>query len=93
MIDWRLTALVAGVAAVGAVSGSALSPRLPQRVLRRAFACLVLAMASVLVAAQLPPAVRMALLPWWPLWLAAAAAVMALLCRRSLHGPGALGAS
>jgi uncharacterized membrane protein YfcA len=92
-VSWPLTALVAGVAAIGAVSGSVLSPRLPQRILRRAFACLVLTMGVILVAGQVPPPIRAALLPWWPLWLAVGAAAMAVLCRRTFHGPRALGVS
>jgi uncharacterized membrane protein YfcA len=91
-VDWTAAALVAGVAAGGAVSGGVLATHLPARALRRAFACLVLGMGVFLLAEQLPPGIRSILVPWWPLWLAAAAAAMALLCRRALHRPGAVGA-
>ena len=89
-VDWTSTALVAGVAAVGAVGGGLLSTHLPQRVLRRAFACLVFAMGVFLVAGHLPPPLRSALAPWWPLGLVAVGAVMTLLCRWTLRSPATL---
>jgi uncharacterized membrane protein YfcA len=91
-VEWTSTALVASVAALGAVSGGMLATRLAPRVLRRAFACLVLVMGLFLVAEQLPPVARSVLLPWWPLWLAAIAVVTAALCRRAFHSPGTVGA-
>jgi uncharacterized membrane protein YfcA len=89
-VAWPATGLVLVVAALGAVGGGVLAPRLPERMLRRAFGCLVLAMAVFLLAQQLPPATRAMLVPWWPLWLLAAAATTVTLCRRALRGPGAL---
>jgi uncharacterized membrane protein YfcA len=91
-VDWTAAALVAGVAAGGAVSGGVLATHLPPHALRRAFACLILGIGVFLLAEQLPPGIRSILAAWWPLWLAAAIAAMALVCRRALNPPGTVGA-
>jgi uncharacterized membrane protein YfcA len=90
-IEWKLVGVVAGVAAVGAVVGGMLSARVPQARLRRGFACLVLALAVLLVFEQLPVAARSAVVPWWPLWLAAVATTAAALCRRAARAAQVVG--
>jgi uncharacterized membrane protein YfcA len=86
---WTLTALLAAAAAAGAVTGGALTPRVPQDVLRRLFACLVLGLGVFVAVAQAPATLPA---PWWPLGLAGVLAVAAMLCRRAFRPPAALGA-
>jgi uncharacterized membrane protein YfcA/uncharacterized membrane protein YedE/YeeE len=74
-LDWGLTGLVAAVAVVGSLVGSRLAARVPQAALRRGFAWFVLAMATVMIASQLPASVRTSTLyqalfvTRWPFWV------------------------
>jgi uncharacterized membrane protein YfcA len=54
VLDWQLTAVVSGAAVAGAIAGTALSGRVPQTMLRRMFAWLVMAMAVYMLWRQLP---------------------------------------
>jgi uncharacterized membrane protein YfcA len=73
-LDWSLSALVTIVAAVGSLVGTALADRVPQATLRRVFAWFVLATATVMIAAQLPPWLRASaayealFVDRWPFW-------------------------
>ena len=53
-VDWPLTAMIAAVAAVGAVVGSRLSGRVSQDALQRGFGWLVVAMAALVLFQQIP---------------------------------------
>jgi uncharacterized membrane protein YfcA len=70
-LDWPLTAVVTGAAVAGAIAGTALSGRVPQAMLRRMFAWLVLAMAGYMLWRQLPPSPLagahdfLRAQPWW----------------------------
>lgn len=76
-IDWRLAAMVTAAAVAGSVVGGLLAGRVPQALLRKAFAWFVVAMAMYILGRQLPPAVLAAHWPW--LLMAAAAVVGGLL--------------
>lgn len=87
-IDPVLVLAVSGAAIAGALAGSVLMSRVPQEVLRRAFAWLVLAAAAALVVAQIPVEVRQSAVfhsvfverwPWWAGGLGVAAVAAALL--------------
>jgi uncharacterized membrane protein YfcA len=75
-IDARLAGLITAAAVSGSVAGSLVAGRVPQAALRKAFACLVMAMALYIVCRQLPPEIVAAR---WPLFVAGGAAVIAVL--------------
>jgi uncharacterized membrane protein YfcA len=74
-LDWGLTALITLVAVVGSLAGSRLASRVPQAALRRGFAWFVLAMATVMIASQLPASLRASavyqalFVTRWPFWM------------------------
>jgi hypothetical protein len=73
-LDWGLTGLVALVAVIGSLGGSRLAARVPQAALRHGFAWFVLAMATVMIASQLPASLRASgvyealFVARWPFW-------------------------
>lgn len=86
-ISWRLALGVTAAAVAGSVVGSRLADRIPQEVLRKAFAWLVLAMSGLVLAERLPAGAWAAVvgtpLGWALLALAAAAAGTAVALRAS----------
>lgn len=77
-IDWPLAALVTTTAVVGSLLGGLLAGRIPQDGLRRAFGWFVAAMGVFVLAQQITPGVRHALVasPWT--WSVAATAAVGL---------------
>jgi uncharacterized membrane protein YfcA len=75
-VDWPLAALVTSAAVVGSFGGAALAGRMPQDMLRRAFAWFVVTMAVFVLFQELPRAfgVTVDLATAWP-WILGAAAV------------------
>lgn len=79
-VDWSLAALVTGAAVVGSFGGAALAGRMPQDLLRRAFAWFVVTMAVLVLFQELPRAfgVTVDLATAWP-WILGAMAIPASL--------------
>jgi uncharacterized membrane protein YedE/YeeE len=87
-IPWGIVGPITLLAAVGGVVGSALAPLVPQALLRRGFAGVVLAIGALMVGRQLPAyltggglyrAVFVETWPWWIGGLAIAGVVLGLL--------------
>jgi uncharacterized membrane protein YfcA len=53
-LDWQLLGLFTGVGAVGSLVGQKLASRLPQTLLRRGFAALLVVMGLTIVGRELP---------------------------------------
>lgn len=75
-VDWPLAALITSAAVVGSFGGAAIAGRIPQDMLRRAFAWFVVTMAVFVLLQEVPRAFGAAidLATAWP-WILGAAAV------------------
>lgn len=81
-IDWRIAAMVTAVAVIGSLIGSRLTGLVNPDALREAFGWFVLAMASVVLAEEMHPAVGLA-----TAGLTAVAGTMYLTCRMGIFCP------
>lgn len=72
-IDWPLAVVLTGAAVVGSVAGSAFASRVPQAMLKRGFAWLVVVMSLFVLMHELPHALGARVELAWPLVLAVCA--------------------
>ena len=79
-VDWPLAAAVTSAAVLGSFAGGALSGRIPQGLLRRAFAWFIVVMAVFILVQEVPRAlgIEVELATTWPLVLGASAIPLAL---------------
>jgi uncharacterized membrane protein YfcA len=90
-IDWRLASTIALAAVAGSLIGGRYAGRVAPETLRRGFGWFVLAMAGFLLIAKAPasikasPAYQAAIIQGWPLTLAVAGLLVAVVIRRDLR--------
>ncbi len=77
-IDWPLAIVLTTMAVLGSVLGSTFASRVPQALLKRGFAWLVVVMAIFVLIQELPRALGVAVGLAWPVVLAACALPLAL---------------